>query len=202
MRLVLALILLAGCTTRYTLRAQSDAPRSTQSETAPLEVEPTVIQIGEISSDNLLLPSLQLSVASGPVLLVIDSPGGDVGAGFAFEDVMVAAQRRGIRITCYVPENGYAASMAGYLLQVCDHRAMSRRATLLFHSVSVSRTPGGTVSDVERFARELRELNNRLAIRIAGRLNVSMAYLQEKLKGDWWLGFSEALEVNAVDEVL
>lgn len=203
MRFALAILLLGCSTTRYSFSAYADEPRD-PSETAARNnpAEPTVIEVGNVDTTSLLLPTLQLSIVQGPVLMVIDSPGGLVFAGLNFVEAMRAAQSRGVVITCYIPRGGMAASMGSYIFESCDRRVMHRQASILFHSVSIGSAPGGTVEDMERFARELRELNDRLAIHIAGRLTVPMGYLREKIRGDWWIGFGEALEVGAVDDVV
>ncbi len=160
------------------------------------------VEIGPINTENLLFPRLALLLARDAITFEVDSPGGYVDAGFDFVNEMVAAQRRGVVITCIIPRGGMAASMAAYIFEACDVRKMHRQSSILFHSVSVSQAPGGTVDDIERFAREMRELNHRLAIFISGRLNLGIAEFERRIRGDWWLGWEEALEVGAVDGVL
>jgi ATP-dependent protease ClpP protease subunit len=67
--------------------------------------------------------------------LVINSPGGSVFDGFAFLNRLDYARKRGVLVKCYVPE--LAASMAFQILLHCDHRYALKRASLLWHRVSV-----------------------------------------------------------------
>jgi ATP-dependent protease ClpP protease subunit len=134
-------------------------------------------------------------------VIYIDSPGGSVDAGLKLVDVMRTAQRNGTKVTCIV--DGWAASMAGYILQACDARYMTKQSAVMFHTVSVSFAPGGNQWDVERFAQRMREINKVLAIFIAGRLRIPLAEYEDRVTDrDWWLGYEEALNVGAVDGVL
>jgi ATP-dependent protease ClpP protease subunit len=213
-RLSLLALLLVSCVhPRVAFRGDVAEPQD------PVELAPTVdspaptadvyadaiaVEIGDIDRGSLAYPALVLKVAAATgrdVVMVIDSPGGSVYAGFDFVDSMRAAQAKGVTITCLIPRGGMAASMAAYVLESCDRRYMHRQSMILFHSVSVSNPPGGTVDDVERFAREIRDVNTRLAIHIVGRLEVPMSYYLERTRGDWWVGYEEALEIGAVDGV-
>lgn len=195
-RLALAL-LLVGC-----VGPLHGAPAYSAQTEPVAEAAPMVIHIGDITSEDLFYPTLFLAAATGPVTFVIDSPGGSVSAGLRFVDSMRLAQARGVVISCIVPRGALAASMGAYVLQFCDLRTMARGSALLFHSVSIGSVPGGTVDEIEKFAREMRELNHRLAIFASGRLNITLAEFERRIQGDWWLNWEEALEVGAVDGVL
>lgn len=171
---------------------------------APVSDSVVIPVLGEISERNLTVPTALLTMAppGAAITVVFDSPGGSVGDGMVFAEALHKAQARGVRVTCFIPPGGMAASMAAYLFEQCDRRVMHRRATLLFHSVSVGILPGGTVDDVERAARALRDVNDLLAVGILARLRISRAEYAEKVRGDWWLGWEEAVEVGATDEVV
>jgi ATP-dependent protease ClpP protease subunit len=131
--------------------------------------------------------------------LRIDSPGGSVSAGLELVTAMRAAQRRGTIIWCSV--DGWAASMAAYVLQACNVRVMTKQSAIMFHTVSVPLTRGGNRWDFERLAQQLADANKMMAIFIAGRLNITLATYEANTRDrDWWVGYEEALVVGAVDE--
>lgn len=185
---LLALFLVLGCS--YPLRAGA---RST---------EPASLSLGEITGTSVKPLEAVLEAAPPQVFIVIDSPGGSVQAGLELVDYMRYAQRRGTQITCLV--DGWAASMAGYVLAACDVRLMTKQSALMYHTVSVPFAPGGNQWDFERLVQRMRDLNRMLAIFIVGRLEgVSIAQFEARVKDwDWWVGHEEALRIGAVDGVL
>lgn len=157
----------------------------------------------EIDEMSVLPLILDFQNARGNVVLTINSPGGGVWAGLELIESMREAQSRGVSITCLVPKNGMAASMAAAVLQSCDTRLMARRgASLLFHTVSVGEVSGNQF-DFERLTRMMRSLNKRLAILCSARLKISLADYEANVADfDWWLGADESLAVGAVDGLL
>lgn len=171
-----------------------------RAESGPVETLVQSVDIGPVYPEELEHATEALLDAPPVVVFHIDSPGGDVFTGLEFVEMMRSAQRRGTHIRCLV--DGMAASMAAYILQACDVRLMTRQSTVMFHTVSVSGARGNQW-ELERLVQMMEELNRRLAIFIAGRLNISLKeYEAQVLDRDWWLGWEEALEVGAVDGVL
>lgn len=65
------------------------------------------------------------------VTIIINSPGGSVGTGNSFVNLMLVAKAQGTVFTCIVPE--IAASMAFHILTQCDKRIALDSAGLLWH---------------------------------------------------------------------
>ena len=70
------------------------------------------------------------------IVIVLDSPGGSVHAGWHFINAMRAAQAKGVTLECHV--SGMAASMAFQILAECDRRYAMEYSFLLWHPVRAS----------------------------------------------------------------
>jgi ATP-dependent protease ClpP protease subunit len=104
------------------------------------------------------LEKIVTSKSTAPVTLIIDSPGGEVQAGLRFINLMVAAQKKGVRFDCVV--HHLAASMAFQILTQCDNRLTHDSSMLLWHSVRmIARNVVITSSMAEHLAMELKELD-------------------------------------------
>jgi ATP-dependent protease ClpP protease subunit len=187
----LCFVLLVGC-----------APAHVAGFRAEAQSAPTVgaADIGPIDVNvPLLMAAKVLESAPSVVLFKIDSPGGDVGVGLAFIDLMRAAQAKGSVIHCTIPAGGMAASMAAVIFEQCDVRTMKRGAALMFHTVSVSGV-GGNQWDLERLTRQMASWNKQLAILAVAKMRITLSEYEERTHDfDWWLDRDEAAEVGAAD---
>lgn len=141
--------------------------------------------------------------------IVFSSPGGSVIDGLALFDFIQMIRTRGHRVT--TGAIGYAASMAGILLQAGDNRWIGRECYILVHEVSFG--AGGKIGEVEDEVKFIKKIQNRVldifAKRIAeagkkgtARKPLSKAQLQKGWeRKDWWIESSEALEWGFVDEI-
>jgi ATP-dependent protease ClpP protease subunit len=167
------------------------------------EATTTPLELGEVERDAVLPLVEQLVIAQEAhipfVRIRINSPGGSVGIGLGLSGVIQDVRRSGTKVICVV--DGKAASMAAYILQACSVRAMTPQSSIMFHepSISADGNQWGLLEVVQR----LGEVNQRMAIFIAGRLKISLAEYKKRIRNrDWWLGKDEALAVGAVDVVL
>lgn len=135
-----------------------------------------------------------------PVLIVFNSPGGSVIDGMWLFDYIRLFRSKGHLVTCLAL--GYAASMAGILLQVADIRVMAKGSWLLIHEVAFS--AGGKIGEVEdeyKFGLRLKEQAAEIFVeRSGGKLT------REVLEGMWnrkdcWLSPTEALKLGLIDEI-
>lgn len=136
---------------------------------------------------------------------ILNSPGGEVIAGMALFDYLTYLRDRGHNITTVAI--GYAASMAGILLQAGDKRVMGREAYVLIHEVSFG--AGGKIGEVEDEVAFVRKIQDRvLAIfskrSLAAQPKTGLTVKQfanRWRRKDWWLDSDEALKLGVVDEV-
>jgi ATP-dependent protease ClpP protease subunit len=139
--------------------------------------------------------------AAVAVLIVIDSPGGEVDAG---RRISRDIENSPVPVTCVV--DGEADSMAFYVLQSCSVRAMTARSVLMTHEV-VQLIVGPvlfTAEELENLVAATRAESEALFHHCSSRLRVSPAeYKRRTRRGRrWWMTAAEALRVGAVDEVL
>lgn len=134
------------------------------------------------------------------ITIVFNSPGGSVIDGMALFDFIRFLRDRGHKVT--IIALGYAASMAGILLQAGDHRVMAKGSWLLIHEVAFG--AGGKIGEVEdmfRFGERLKEQAAEIFIERSGGKLTREELDRNWTRKDWWLSASEALELGLIDEV-
>lgn len=131
------------------------------------------------------------------IIIEINSGGGDFDSGFVISKIIETSP---IPVMCIV--DGEAASMAFYILQSCQIRAMTDRSTLMWHSVSL--VGGGVNStNIESLGNRIAAMNRASAAHVAKRMNISKETVADKIKNhDWWMAADEALLIGAVDVVI
>ena len=132
--------------------------------------------------------------------VVFTSPGGSVIDGFVLFDFVRGLSARGHRITVGVL--GMAASMAGILLQMGDHRWVGREGWVMIHRASFG--VSGSTYEIEDEVEWVQRLEKRIleifVQRSGGKLPARTIKKNWDRK-DWWLTSEEALEHGVVDEV-
>lgn len=134
------------------------------------------------------------------VEIIFYSPGGSVLAGMALFDFITEMRREGWYFTTNC--RGYAASMAGILLQAGDHRVCGPESYILIHEVS-SMAVGkvGELEDEVEFVKLIQKRVLDIFVKRSGG-KVTAAKLQSKFRRkDFWLDSAEALKLGIVDEV-
>lgn len=190
------LMLLSSCAT---LGGGGSAPDASEPPTSP----PALIRFeGPVdvpSATSFLgaMATIEAAVVRPPfVLIEINSPGGEVDAGFA---IAKAIERSPIPVICVV--DGQAASMMFYILQSCTVRAATPRAELMMHGVTLI----GAVraSNVSVLAKRIDVSNKAMIAQVAARMKITKEDIAAKISaGDWWMDAEEALEVGAIDTII
>jgi len=139
--------------------------------------------------------------------LVLNSPGGDVIAGFALIDYLSDLRARNNRVTTIAL--GWAASMAGVILQVGDKRIMGKNSILLIHEASFSAHGSyGEIQDwvkladlmhdhiLDLFVQRAKEAKDAGTAEIAA----TKAFIKKNWnRKDWWLSGQDALKYGFCD---
>lgn len=135
--------------------------------------------------------------------LIINSPGGDILAGFALVDFLLELRHKGHKITTIAL--GIAASMAAVVLQAGDVRVMGPNAILLLHEGSLGVV--GSWGEAEDRMVLMTKLQSRIFSLFAERAMVvnpktTVAFLRKHAKRtDWFLTSDEAVALGLVDAV-
>src|SRR5665213_527799 len=141
--------------------------------------------------------------------IVFSSPGGSVIDGMALFDFIQGIRAKGHKVT--TGAIGYAASMAGILLQAGDVRWIGREAYILIHEVSFG--AGGKMGEVEDEVKFVKKIQNRVLDIFAKRCAeagknktaskpLTKTQIQQRWeRKDWWLESSEAVTWGFADEV-
>lgn len=130
--------------------------------------------------------------------IVFNSPGGSVLDGMALFDFIQSLRHKGHKITTVA--YGYAASMAGILLQAGDVRIIGRESYILIHEISFGTM--GKIGEVEDEVAFINKIQNRVLDIFAARCKLTKRQLKHKWqRKDWWLDSSEAIRDGFVDKV-
>lgn len=142
--------------------------------------------------------------------IILDSPGGSVIDGMHLFDQLTAYSKRpwddsnrpkGTHHTI-VTVRGYAASMAGILLQAADVRRIGPESYIMIHELSS--TAQGKIGELKDEIRFLDKISDRVAQLFIARSNDKISLSDFKTKWerqDWWLTSTEALDFGFVDEI-
>ena len=145
-----------------------------------------------------------------PMNITINSPGGSVIDGMHLFDQVIAYSKRpwdtsdkpkGSHDTS-ITVRGYAASMAGILLQSADKRVIGPESYLMIHEVSSF--AGGKIGEIKDELKFLDKISERVANIFVSRSNGKITLEEFKKqwnRTDWWLTSEEALEFGFVDEI-
>lgn len=150
--------------------------------------------------------------------ITINSPGGSVIDGMHLFDQITAYSLRGggtHKVTITV--RGYAASMAGILLQAADVRLIGPESYLMIHEISAG--TGGKIGEIKDDVKWYQKLCDRVVDIFVARASDAArvdALRDEPLgvvgidkeefgkrweRHDWWLDSKEALELGFVDGI-
>lgn len=155
--------------------------------------------VDDESADRIINEIFNLTVnllhKEKPILLFINSKGGDVSAGLRILDAMRAAKR-----PIYTINVGTAASMAAYIFSYGDVRIMTPNSTLMFHNAQVQ-TRGDifmVLNRLENIRRKLEGVQNIFCTE----KNIDCQDFKMKMMAEYWLNPTEALENGFTDKVI
>jgi ATP-dependent protease ClpP protease subunit len=152
---------------------------------------------------NLVQPGCDMNI-------VMDSPGGSVIDGMhLFDQILTYSLRpwddskrpRGTHST-RMTVRGYAASMAGILLQSADERVIGPESYLMIHEVASF--AAGKIGEIKDEVKFLDKVSNRVANIFVSRSGGKITHDEFNKnwnRTDWWLTSEEALELGFVDRI-
>lgn len=134
-----------------------------------------------------------------PILIVINSPGGSVHAGFAIWDQVKMLSSP---VTTLV--TGLAASM-GSVLSLCakkGRRFATPNARVMIHQPLLSGMVEGQATDLEIQAREIIKMRNALVDIYTEATGKSTDEIEKAIDRDTWLNAEEAKSFGLIDKVV
>lgn len=138
-----------------------------------------------------------------PIEIVFMSPGGDVISGMALFDEITSLSVHGggsHRITTTI--RGYAASMAGILLQSGDDRVGGAESYLMIHEISAG--TGGKIGEIKDEVKFYDRICARVVdifVSRAGGKITKPTFIKRWTRQDWWLDSTEALKCGFIDKI-
>jgi len=138
-----------------------------------------------------------------PLRIEFFSPGGSILAGLDMFDDIRRASDAGHHVTTVI--TGYAASMAGVLVQAGDHRVIGKHSYLHLHegsgwSVGKVSSQKDELQFLETLTRQMCKIYADRAARVGGTLTADELYSMIERR-ELWLSAEEALEYRFVDEI-
>ena len=161
----------------------------------------TILLSGEVNKElaEKVIRQLLLLEAAGddPIKVFIDSPGGDVDAGFAIFDMM-----RFVKPDVYTVGMGLVAS-AGALILLASPKelrlGLPNSHYLIHQPLSGIR---GVATEIEIHAKELEKLRIKLNKLISEETGQDLAKVEKDTDRDYWMNASEALSYGLISRVI
>lgn len=149
---------------------------------------------GEATAKAVLL-ALAKAKSSEPVLVAINSPGGDVFEG---EAIYNAFKRHKGRVTCRV--DGYACSAASYILCAGDEIVVAPGSHIMIHS-PMAIMMRGNQEDFRSVIERLEVLERQYCRVYAQRSGQDEAKIREWMKAELWMTAEQAVHAGFADKV-
>jgi ATP-dependent Clp protease protease subunit len=161
----------------------------------------TIILSGEVDKDlaEKGVTQLLLLEAAGdePIKIFIDSPGGDVDAGYAIFDMI-----RFVKPDVYTIGMGLVASAGALILLAAskEHRLGFQNSHYLIHQpLSGIR---GVATEIEIHAKELEKLRIKLNHLISEETGKDIAQVEKDTDRDFWMNVNESIDYGLISKII
>lgn len=161
-----------------------------------------IILTGEINkelADSIVRQLLILDSEDekSPIYMYIDSPGGDVDAGFAIFDMI-----RFINAPVYLIGMGLIASAATLVLLAVDKEfriGLPNSRYLIHQPLGGMR---GVATDIEIYAKDMEKIRAKLNSLIAEQTGTSLEQVTKDTERDFWLDSDEAIKYGLISKII
>jgi len=148
---------------------------------------------GEINDQiaDYINTSLQVLASSDePVYIYINSPGGEVSAGYSIIDQMELSPFDVVTIV-----RGQAGSMGAIIAIYGDKRYITRNSTVMIHSMIIENI-SSDINSCEKIIKHLKKTYDRQINDICKRIKISKSKLLKLLKDTHWMEAEEAIKIG------
>ena len=161
-----------------------------------------IILTGEINkelADSIVRQLLILDSEDekAPIYMYIDSPGGDVDAGFAIFDVI-----RYVKAPVYLIGMGLIASAATLVLLAVDKKnriGLPNSRYLIHQPLGGMR---GVATDIEIYAKDMEKIRAKLNKIIADQTGTPLEQVTKDTDRDYWLDAAEAVNYGLISKIV
>jgi ATP-dependent Clp endopeptidase proteolytic subunit ClpP len=130
--------------------------------------------------------------------IIFSSPGGSIIDGFELFDFIQGLRNNGHHIT--TGTLGYAASMAGILLQAGDVRWCGQQSWVMIHRAAFG--AWGKTYEIEDEVKFVKRLEDRILDIFTSRSKLTRHKIKRNWdRKDWWISADDAMDLGIVDEV-
>ena len=161
-----------------------------------------IILTGEVNKDLADSIARQLLIldaedSSKPIYMYIDSPGGDVDAGFAIFDMI-----RFVKAPVYLIGMGLIASAATLILLAApkEKRFGLPNSRYLIHQPLGGMQ--GVATDIEIYAKDMEKIRAKLNKIIADGTGTSLEQVTKDTERDYWLDSDEAVKYGLISKII
>lgn len=161
----------------------------------------TILLSGEVDKKLAEKVVSQLLILEGennePIKILIDSPGGDVDAGYAIFDMI-----RFVTPPVYTVAMGLAASAGALILLAApkERRLGLPNSHYLIHQpLSGIR---GVATEIEIHAKEIEKAKNKINLLIAEETGKSLKQVEKDTDRDYWMNAEEATEYGLISKII
>ena len=161
----------------------------------------TILLSGEVNkklAEKVITQLLLLEAENDDAIkIMIDSPGGDVDAGYAIFDMI-----RFVKPEVYIIGMGLVASAGALILLAAPKErrlALPNSHYLIHQPLSGIR---GVATDIEIHAREIEKTRKKINKLIADETGKTMKQVEKDTDRDYWLNAEEAVEYGLVSKII
>lgn len=181
-----------------------------------LQIGNSIVSIGTVNKEPIIAhASMMEEVVEGVTLkniqsqvpkefdvliLEIGSPGGNVLEGFRIMEYLNGLSEQGKSVVTVVSANAY--SIASLIMLVADYRAISNYGEVMIHNPMVPTLQFADASTLEKYASELRDLENVLVQLYCMFTGLDSEVIKDMMSKETFIKPDEAVELGFMDEVL
>lgn len=169
-------------------------PRNTIPVIEKLNFNPNRVVILKDQISDIMVKQLQrelrdLDKSNGEIVMIINSPGGSVVAGFELIQTM---ENLNNNLTCIVETRAF--SMAALTAAYCTKLYVHKFATLMFHEANYQ--VGGSQTQVRVLTERTEKYLDQLLGDTAEKMGITLPEFKKRIHDEWWITVDEAVKIG------